>query len=122
MSGASPPEVGGGFGCKLNVYNDEILVCFASQQLGRPVKFTETRRDAAGSTTHGRGWVATATITGTRDGHILGYELDGIADMGAYSQNFTVAIPFLGLFVGAGQYGFPTHWKSDLCAHAHHDH
>ncbi|MYD41101.1 MAG: xanthine dehydrogenase family protein molybdopterin-binding subunit, partial [Acidimicrobiia bacterium] len=112
------PEVGGGFGCKLNVYNDEILVCFASQQLGRPVKFTETRRDAAGSTIHGRGWVATATITGTGDGQILGYELDGIADMGAYSQNFTVAIPFLGLFVGAGQYTFPTHWKV-ACVHTH---
>lgn len=112
------PEVGGGFGCKLNVYNDEILVCFASQQLGRPVKFTETRRDAAGSTIHGRGWVATATITGTQDGQILGYELDGIADMGAYSQNFTVAIPFLGLFVGAGQYQFPTHWKV-ACVHTH---
>ena len=106
------PEVGGGFGCKLNVYNDEILTCFAAQQLGRPVKWTETRREAPGSTIQGRGWVATATITGTKDGEILGYELDALADMGAYEQNFTVAIPFLGLFVGSGQYKFPTHWKA----------
>jgi carbon-monoxide dehydrogenase large subunit len=106
------PEVGGGFGCKLNVYNDEILTCFAAQQLGRPVKWTETRREAPGSTIHGRGWVATATVTGTKDGEILGYELDALADMGAYEQNFTVAIPFLGLFVGSGQYKFPTHWKA----------
>jgi aerobic carbon-monoxide dehydrogenase large subunit len=106
------PEVGGGFGVKLNVYTDEILVCFASQRLGRPVKWTETRREAPSSSIHGRGWVATATITGTRDGEILGYELDAIADMGAYEQNFTAAIPFLGLFVGSGQYTFPTHWKA----------
>ncbi len=106
------PEVGGGFGCKLNVYNDEILVCFAAQKTGRPVKWTETRREAAGSTIHGRGWVATATVTGTKDGEILGYELEAIADMGAYEQNFTAAIPFLGLFVGSGQYKFPTYWKA----------
>lgn len=105
-------EVGGGFGVKLNIYNDEILVCFAAQKLGRPVKWTETRREAPGSSIQGRGWVATATVTGTRDGEILGYELDAIADMGAYEQNFTAAIPFLGLFVGSGQYKFPTHWKA----------
>lgn len=112
------PEVGGGFGVKLNVYSDEVLVCFAAQQLGRPVKWTETRREAAGSSTHGRGWVGTATITGTEDGEILGYELDAIADMGAYEQNLTAAIPFLALFVGSGQYKFPTHWKA-TCVFTH---
>ncbi|HET9259530.1 MAG TPA: xanthine dehydrogenase family protein molybdopterin-binding subunit [Acidimicrobiia bacterium] len=106
------PEVGGGFGVKLNIYNDEILVCFAAQRLGRPVKWTETRREAPSSSIQGRGWTATATLTGTKDGEILGYELDAIADMGAYEQNFTAAIPFLGLFVGSGQYTFPTHWKA----------
>jgi carbon-monoxide dehydrogenase large subunit len=106
------PEVGGGFGVKLNIYNDEILTCFAAQKLGRPVKWTETRREAPVSSIQGRGWVATATVTGTKDGEILGYELDAIADMGAYEQNFTAAIPFLGLFVGSGQYKFATHWKA----------
>ncbi|MGQ0847602.1 MAG: xanthine dehydrogenase family protein molybdopterin-binding subunit [Actinomycetota bacterium] len=105
------PEVGGGFGAKLNVYADEILVCFASQQLDRPVKYTESRRESPNNTIQGRGWVATATLTGTKDGEVLGFELDGLADMGAYTQNFTVAIPFLGTFVGSGQYKFPTHWK-----------
>ncbi len=104
-------EVGGGFGAKLNVYPDEILVAFASKALGKPVKFTESRREAAVNTIHGRGWVATATMTGTRDGQILGYELDGLADMGAYTQNFTAAIPFLGLFVGSGQYTMPTYFN-----------
>ncbi len=102
------PEVGGGFGLKLNVYPDEFLCCFASKELGRPVRWTETRREAGFASIQGRGWVATATITGTRDGKILGYELDAICDMGAYSQNFTVAIPLLGLFVASGQYDIPT--------------
>ncbi|MFQ5555247.1 MAG: xanthine dehydrogenase family protein molybdopterin-binding subunit [Acidimicrobiia bacterium] len=110
------PEVGGGFGCKLNLYNDEVLVAFASMDLGAPVRWTETRREASNSTIQGRGWVATATITGTADGEILGYELEGLADMGAYSQNFTVAVPFLGLFVGSGQYKMPTYWKMDCVA------
>ena len=109
-------EVGGGFGCKLNVYNDEVLTAFASKDLGCPVKWTETRREAAHSTIQGRGWVATATLTGDRSGGITGFELEGVADMGAYSQNFTVAIPFLGLFVGSGQYKFPTYWKMDCVA------
>jgi carbon-monoxide dehydrogenase large subunit len=112
------PEVGGGFGAKLNVYPDEILVPWAAQQLGKAVKFTETRRESAVSTIQGRGWIGTATITGTRDGEVLAYELDAICDMGAYSQNFTVAIPFLGVFVGSGQYKFPTRMKLD-CVTTH---
>jgi carbon-monoxide dehydrogenase large subunit len=112
------PEVGGGFGAKLNVYADEILTCFASKELGRPVKYTESRRESPNNTIQGRGWVATATITGTKDGEILGFELEGVADMGAYTQNFTVAIPFLGTFVGSGQYKFPTYWKID-CVTTH---
>ena len=104
------PEVGGGFGSKLNVYNDEILVAFAAKQLGRSVKWTETRREAAGSTIHGRGWIGTATLVGTKDGQFLGYKLDALADMGAYTQNFTVAIPLLGLWIGSGQYKMPISW------------
>ena len=108
---AVAPEVGGGFGSKLNVYAEEMLACFASRALQRPVRWTETRREAAGATTHGRDWIGTATITGTRDGEILGYELDAIANMGAYTQNFTVAIPLLGLWVAGGQYDVPMDWS-----------
>lgn len=112
------PEVGGGFGSKLNVYNDEILVAFAAKELGRPVKWTETRREAAGSTIHGRGWIGTATLAGTKDGKFLGYKLEAIADMGAYTQNFTVAIPLLGLWIASGQYKMPVSWTVD-CVTTH---
>jgi carbon-monoxide dehydrogenase large subunit len=112
------PEVGGGFGLKLSVYAEDFLVAFASQQLERPVRWTETRREAATASIQGRGWIGTATIVGTADGEILGYEFDGIADMGAYTQNYTVAIPLLGLFVGSGQYKMPTYWSID-CVTTH---
>ena len=105
------PEVGGGFGSKLNVYAEEMLACFASRRLQRPIRWTETRREAAGATTHGRDWIGTATITGTRDGEILGYELDAIANMGAYTQSLTVAVPLLGLWVAGGQYDVPMDWS-----------
>jgi carbon-monoxide dehydrogenase large subunit len=108
---AIAPEVGGGFGSKLNVYIEEILTCFASRELHRPVHWTETRREAASATIHGRDWVGTATITGTRDGDIFGFELDALANMGAYTQNFTVAIPLLGLWVGSGQYDIKLDWS-----------
>ena len=107
------PEVGGGFGSKLNVYSDEILVAFAAKDLGRPVKWTETRREASGSTIHGRGWVGTATLVGTKGGEFLGYKLHALADMGAYTQNFTVAIPLLGLWIASGQYKMPVSWTVD---------
>ncbi len=107
------PEVGGGFGVKLPLYADEILVPWASMQVGAPVKYTETRREAANNSIQGRGWLGTATITGTRDGKVLSYELDAICDLGAYCQNLTIAIPFLGVFVGSGQYTFPTRMKLD---------
>ncbi len=105
------PEVGGGFGVKLNVYSDEILTAFAAKDLGRPVKWTETRREAVGSSIHGRGWLGTATLVGTKDGQFLGYKLDALADMGAYTQNFTVAIPLLGLWIASGQYKMPVSWS-----------
>jgi carbon-monoxide dehydrogenase large subunit len=107
------PEVGGGFGCKLNVYNDEILAAWVARELGSTVKWTETRREAASSTIHGRGWVGTATLVGTKDGQFLGYKLDALADMGAYDQNFTIAIPLLGLWIASGQYKMPIGWKVD---------
>jgi len=113
------PEVGGGFGRGLNVYAEEMLAVFASRELGRPVRWIETRSEASKSTIHGRGWTATATIVSEPDGHFLAYSLVGVADMGAYSQNFSVAIPVLGQFTMPGQYKWEAiYWKMD-CVHTH---
>lgn len=106
------PDVGGAFGSKLNLYAEEVLTCFASGKLERPVRWTETRREAMAATTHGRGWVATATLVATKQGDLLGYELVGFADMGAYSQCFTAGIPGLGQMAALGTYKIPAaHFK-----------
>lgn len=106
------PDVGGAFGSKLNFYTEEVLTCFASGELARPVRWTETRREAMVATTHGRGWVATVTLVATRQGDLLAYELLGLADMGAYSQCFTAGIPGLGQLAALGTYKIPVaHFK-----------
>ena len=52
------PEVGGAFGSKIPTYADEALACFASMELGRPVKWTEDRSENYKVTMHGRDHVA----------------------------------------------------------------
>lgn len=109
---AIAPDVGGAFGSKLNFYVEEVLACFASRELERPVRWTETRREAMVATSHGRGWVATATLVATKQGDLLAYELVGLADMGAYSQCFTAGIPGLGQVAALGSYKIPAaHFK-----------
>lgn len=89
------PEVGGGFGSKLNVYPEEILCALASMQLGRPVKFTEERRENMVATIHGRDQVDYVEAAVKRDGTLLGLRVRVIADLGAYFQLLTPGIPTL---------------------------
>ena len=57
------PEVGGGFGSKLNVYAEEAMIGYASMQLGVPVKWIEGRRENMQGTIHGRGQTGGVAIT-----------------------------------------------------------
>ena len=89
------PEVGGGFGSKLNVYAEEALVGWISMQLGKPVKWIESRRENIQATIHGRGQVGYIEIGCKNDGTITGLRYNVFADMGAYHQLLTPAIPTL---------------------------
>ncbi|MCL6508216.1 MAG: molybdopterin-dependent oxidoreductase, partial [Bryobacteraceae bacterium] len=89
------PEVGGGFGSKLNVYAEEILMGFVAMKIGKPIKWIESRRENFLCTIHGRGHVDYFEIAGKRDGTILGLKLKLIQDLGAYHQLLTPAIPTL---------------------------
>ena len=94
------PEVGGGFGSKLNVYAEEALVSHLAMRLGAPVKWVESRRENAASTIHGRDQIGDYEIAVNRDGTILGLKSTTIADLGSYLQLLTPAIPTLtGLMV-----------------------
>jgi len=95
------PEVGGGFGSKLNLYAEEALCCHLAMRLGAPVKWIETRRENAMSTIHGRDQIADYEIAVKKDGTLLGIKSRTIADLGSYLQLLTPAIPTLtGLMLG----------------------
>ena len=98
------PDVGGGFGCKLNVYAEEAVVCFVAMKLGRPVKWIETRRENFLTTIQGRGHVDFWEIAAKRDGTILGVKVKIIQDLGAYHQLLTPAIPTLSVLMMPGLY------------------
>jgi carbon-monoxide dehydrogenase large subunit len=100
------PEVGGGFGSKLNVYAEEALMGFIAMKTGKPVKWIESRRENFQVTIHGRGHVDYLEIAAKRDGTILGLRLKLIQDLGAYHQLLTPAIPTLSVLMMPGLYNF----------------
>jgi aerobic carbon-monoxide dehydrogenase large subunit len=101
------PEVGGGFGSKLNVYAEEALLGWTSIQLGKPVKWIETRRENIQSTIHGRGQVGYVDIGCNNDGTLTGLRYNVFADLGAYHQLLTPAIPTLTGLMLSGSYKIP---------------
>jgi carbon-monoxide dehydrogenase large subunit len=101
------PDVGGGFGSKLQVYGEEALALAVARKLGRPVKWTESRSEGALATHHGRGMIQDVEIAATREGKLLGLKVDLLADMGAYLMLVTPGIPILGAFM------YPAIYKMD---------
>ena len=89
------PEVGGGFGSKLNLYAEEAVVSHLAMRLDRPVKWIEGRRENAAATTHGRDQIADNEIAIQKDGTVLAIRSKIIADVGSYCQLLTPAIPTL---------------------------
>jgi carbon-monoxide dehydrogenase large subunit len=103
------PDVGGGFGSKLDVYAEEALAVALARRLGRPVKWTEERSENYLATIHGRDVVTDLTFSATRDGKIVGVHADVKAAMGAYLQLVTPGIPLLGAWIYAGPYDIPNY-------------
>ncbi|MEV6604319.1 xanthine dehydrogenase family protein molybdopterin-binding subunit [Kutzneria sp. NPDC051319] len=103
------PDVGGGFGGKLQVTPEEILVFLLARRLGKPVKYTETRSEAMATAHHGRDQIQRLTLSATRDGTITGLKVDLLADMGAYLSLVTPGIPILGAFMFNAIYKIPAY-------------
>jgi carbon-monoxide dehydrogenase large subunit len=101
------PEVGGGFGAKLQVYGEEILMAWCSRRLGRPCKWIETRSENMAVTHQGRDQIAHVKMGAKRDGTITAFHVKIVADMGAYNMLLTPLIPSLGAFVMGGCYNIP---------------
>jgi aerobic carbon-monoxide dehydrogenase large subunit len=101
------PEVGGGFGSKLQVYGEEVLAGWASRRLDRPVKWIETRTENMAVTHQGRDQIAHVRMGAKRDGTVTAFHVKIVADFGAYNMLLTPLIPSLGAFVMGGCYAIP---------------
>src|SRR6478752_3827684 len=104
---AIAPEVGGGFGSKLQIYGEEIALAWASRKLERPIKWIESRSEGMLSTHHGRDQVSFVKMGATRDGKITAFHVKILQDLGAYLMLLTPTIPSLGAFVMSGVYDIP---------------
>ncbi|HET9898887.1 MAG TPA: xanthine dehydrogenase family protein molybdopterin-binding subunit [Streptosporangiaceae bacterium] len=101
------PDVGGGFGSKLQVTAEEVLAVLISRKLGKPVKWTESRSEGNMTIHHGRDQWQRIKIAADSDGRIRGLSVDLLADMGAYLMLVTPGVPLLGAFM------FPAIYKMD---------
>ncbi|MCH7842139.1 MAG: molybdopterin-dependent oxidoreductase [Chloroflexi bacterium] len=86
-------EVGGGFGSKIAMYADEMIITYCSMQLNRPVKWTATRSEGYQATTHGRDHVEYVEMAATREGKITGIRSVVYAGMGAYLSTAGPGVP-----------------------------
>jgi carbon-monoxide dehydrogenase large subunit len=101
------PDVGGGFGSKLQVTAEEVLAVLVSRRVGKPVKWTESRSEGNMTVHHGRDQWQYIKIAADADGRIRGLSVDLLADMGAYLMLVTPGVPLLGAFM------FPAIYKMD---------
>jgi aerobic carbon-monoxide dehydrogenase large subunit len=104
---AIAPEVGGGFGAKINIYGEEYVAAAISKRLGIPVKWSEDRSEAFVATIHGRDILGYIDLAAKRDGTLLGLKFRLIADIGAYNMLLTAAIPTLTMLMANGTYNIP---------------
>jgi aerobic carbon-monoxide dehydrogenase large subunit len=98
------PDVGGGFGSKLQVTAEEVLCLLITRKLGRPVKWTESRSEGNLTVHHGRDQIQHITLAAEADGRIRGLRVNLLADMGAYLMLVTPGVPLLGAFMFNGIY------------------
>ncbi|MBT8208871.1 MAG: molybdopterin-dependent oxidoreductase [Acidimicrobiia bacterium] len=102
------PDVGGGFGSKIPHYPEDSMTIFASQQLDRPVKWTETRSENFQATIHGRDHIQDVEMAAKSDGTITGLRAKVWANLGAYLSTASTGVPTIlhGLML-SGAYTIP---------------
>jgi carbon-monoxide dehydrogenase large subunit len=103
------PDVGGGFGGKLQFTPEEVITFLVARELRKPVKYTETRSESLQSAHHGRDQVQRLTLAGRKDGTMVGLKVDLLADMGAYLGLVSPGIPVLGAWMYNSIYKFESY-------------
>jgi carbon-monoxide dehydrogenase large subunit len=101
------PDVGGGFGSKLNILPEDFIVPLMAVLTGRPVKWIESRQENLQNTVHGRDMVDYIEIAARRDGTILGVRGTIYANLGAYCRFFALGLPILAGLMLPGNYKIP---------------
>jgi aerobic carbon-monoxide dehydrogenase large subunit len=102
------PDVGGGFGSKIFLYPEDVVVTWAAKQLNRSVKWTAERSESFISDAHGRDHVTTAELALDKDGKFLAMRVKTTANVGAYLSTFASCVPtILYATLLAGQYTTP---------------
>src|SRR5204862_3944439 len=100
------PDVGGAFGAKFGADPEHAVLGWIAKDLGRPVRWTETRMENLLAMTHGRGQQQKVTIGGSRDGTVLAYRLEVLQDCGAYPK-IGAFLPQLTVLMTPGPYHIP---------------
>ncbi len=100
------PDVGGAFGAKFGADPEHAVTCWIARQLGRPVRWSETRIENLLAMTHGRAQQQKVTIGGTKDGTLLAYRLEILQDCGAYPK-IGAFLPSLTILMTPGPYAIP---------------
>jgi carbon-monoxide dehydrogenase large subunit len=103
------PDVGGGFGGKLQVTPEEFITTLVARRLGKPAKYTESRSESLMAAHHGRDQIQDITITAKRDGTLTGLDVHLFANMGAYIRLVTAGVPILGAFMYPAIYKLPAY-------------
>lgn len=100
------PAVGGGFGAKFDAYPEQIVVAALALQLGRPVRYVETRSENLLAMTHGRAQVQDVELGATRDGRITGLRVHVLVDAGGYPGEGAI-MPWGTGLMASGAYPIP---------------
>ncbi len=103
------PDVGGGFGGKLQLTPEEVVTMMVARKLNKPAKYTETRSESLISAHHGRDQIQRLRMSARRDGTITGFDVDLLADMGAYLGTVGPGVPILGAFMFNAIYKIPAY-------------
>ena len=103
------PDVGGGFGGKLQVTPEEWIAWAVGRRLGKPVKYTETRSESLMAAHHGRDQWQKLTLAATKEGKVTGLKVELLADLGSYVAVVGGGVPVLGAFMFNAIYKFPAY-------------
>jgi carbon-monoxide dehydrogenase large subunit len=101
------PDVGGGFGSKLQIYPEEVLVTLLSRRVRRPIKWIEDRWEHFVGTTHGRDQFHDIEVGYDDEGKLVGVRDHAVTDTGAYLARLTLVEPFIGVAMLRGPYRIP---------------